>query len=109
MNVKPTNDLKRSGFGADPVERIFKATRAYLDAPSGIDIPMHIGFSEHMEPAVMVRIDGMDYALLYKEALIVADILEHVKKQAKLEGGSIDGMINGLRVSAEGARKNMAV
>ena len=32
MNVKPTNDLKLSGFGADPVERIFKATRAYLDA-----------------------------------------------------------------------------
>jgi hypothetical protein len=70
---------------------------------------MYIGFSERNEPAIKVRIDGMDYALLHKEALIVADILEHVKKQAKLEGGSIDSMINGLRVSAEGARKNMAV
>jgi hypothetical protein len=109
MNLEASNDLKPPrAFGADPVERIFKATRAYLDAPNGIDIKMHIGFSAAMEPAIMVRIHGMDYALLYKEALIVADILEHVRKKAKLEGGSIDSMINGLRASAEGALKNMA-
>jgi hypothetical protein len=66
MNLEPSNDLKPPrAFGVDPVERIFKVTRAYLDAPSGIDIKMHIGFSARMEPAIMVRIHGLDYALLY--------------------------------------------
>jgi hypothetical protein len=105
-NQELNMDLKLSPFTADPVERIFKATRAYLDAPTGIaDIKMYAGFSERMEPAIVVRLNGMDYGLLYKEALIVADVLEHVRKHAKLEGES--SMINGLRMSAEGARKNM--
>jgi hypothetical protein len=77
MNVKPTNDLKLSGFGADPVERIFKATRAYLDAPSGIDIGCDLS-AHRFSPGSHVRAAAWP-KLLSATTILAHETLDHCR------------------------------